>query len=468
MGTSLGPTTAFGGLLSGIAEGMERKRANARQDAAIAEAKAEKDRYYQIDKADAADRQAEFRNRLGLVEDDPTSVEAATGAQAPALPISRYEVTAPTMPTTRAAGTGPPQAPSLLNAAVTAFKTNGTPGPRYTLPNLMGPGQKTYRVDPTQTPEAIRTREQAALQAAEMDKLVKQEQAKAADAERKQQGENMEAFGAFQAAFPKHPKATAYQPSTNYKLLLDVSQKQADREATLDAAKANRDATIAASRANAELAHEDRVAALGAKTAKGGTATKALAAPIAAKVGQFGEMVKKADDLLKIQQDLDVTIGKSAARDISEHGIAGIPGTKGIGSALTARSPAYAQYQAALSPFILAAAHALSGARINQDQVEQIRKSVELAPGDIGNPTVRAQKTKNLIDLINSIGGSLPKGAIGEQEGQMDEEAIGRLTGHGYKRIGTAVAGGDKIDPAHFAKLSKADQDYFRSKGRAP
>ena len=444
----------FGYLLGGFGEGaadeIKAKRA-------AAQAKIEKDRRYDIDVADAEDRQGKFLTDLGFVEGAPKQVTTPGGT----VNLAQTDIGGPLAK----------RAPSLLNAAVTAFKSNGetltAPGTPYTVRTPRGQ-TRTGFLDPTQTPEAIRTREQAALQAAEMDKLVKQEQAKAADAERKQQGENMEAFGAFQAAFPKHPKATAYQPSTNYKLLLDVSQKQADREATLDAAKANRDATIAASRANAELAHEDRVAALGAKTAKGGTATKALAAPIAAKVGQFGEMVKKADDLLKIQQDLDVTIGKSAARDISEHGIAGIPGTKGIGSALTARSPAYAQYQAALSPFILAAAHALSGARINQDQVEQIRKSVELAPGDIGNPTVRAQKTKNLIDLINSIGGSLPKGAIGEQEGQMDEEAIGRLTGHGYKRIGTAVAGGDKIDPAHFAKLSKADQDYFRSKGRAP
>jgi hypothetical protein len=174
---------------------------------------------------------------------------------------------------------------------------------------------------------------------------------------------------------------------------------------------------------------------------KAGAGTGNLAAPIAAKVGQFGEMLKKASDLMALTDNLDVTVGQSTTRDLAEHGvhipfIGTMPGSKGVGSMLQSHSPEYSQYQAALSPFILAAAHALSGARINQDQVEQIRKSIELAPGDFGNKNVRAQKEKNMIDLINSIGGSLPKEAISAQEGQMDEKAILGLVGRGYRRIG--------------------------------
>jgi hypothetical protein len=174
---------------------------------------------------------------------------------------------------------------------------------------------------------------------------------------------------------------------------------------------------------------------------KVGAGTGNLAAPIAAKVGQFGEMLKKASDLTALTDNLDVTVGQSTTRDLAEHGvhipfIGTMPGSKGVGSMLQSHSPEYSQYQAALSPFILAAAHALSGARINQDQVEQIRKSIELAPGDFGNKNVRAQKEKNMIDLINSIGGSLPKEAISAQEGQMDEKAILDLVGRGYRRIG--------------------------------
>jgi hypothetical protein len=185
----------------------------------------------------------------------------------------------------------------------------------------------------------------------------------------------------------------------------------------------------------------------------------ALAAPMAAKVGQFGEMLKKAHDLTSLTDKLDVSVGQSATRDLAEHGIhiplfGTVPGTKGLGSAMMGHSPEYSQYQAALSPFILAAAHALSGARINQDQVEQIRKSIELAPGDFTNKNVRVQKEKNLIDLINSIGGSLPKDAIAAQEAQMDEASLTGLTGRGYRRIGGAThsASGDPEFDALLAK----------------
>lgn len=168
-------------------------------------------------------------------------------------------------------------------------------------------------------------------------------------------------------------------------------------------------------------------------------AVKNLPAPLAAKVGQAGEMIKKAADVLPMIEGLNVSLGQSASADIASHGIgikgiATVPGSKGLGNMMMNNKPAYAQYQAALSPFILAAAHALSGARINQDQVEQIRKSIEIAPGDVSNPQVVEQKRKNMLDLINSIAGSLPADAISLQESQIDEKALKALEGYGYKR----------------------------------
>ena len=383
MTAPVGPYAGVTGLLSGVAEGMERQRKEAQAKAAQADAKAEKDRRYNIDVADAEDRQGKFLTDLGFVEGTPAQVTtpgatvtlAHTGMGGPLDAMSK-------------------RAPSLLNAAVTAFKTEGqtltAPGTPYTVKTPRGTTRQGY-LDPTQTPEAIKTREAAALQDAETKKLVAAEQAKAADAETKAKTVNEQNFGAFQAAFPEHPAAKAYQPGKDYKLLLDVVGKQADRKATLDAAKVNRDATIAAARANAELAHDDRQAAL---AAKGTGATKTLPAPLAARVGQFGEMLKKSADLMPMVDDMDVTLGKSMARDIADHGIAGLPGTKGLGEAMVAKSPAYAQYQAALQPFILAAAHAMSGARINQDQTEKIRKSIELAPGDFANQNVQETEAK--------------------------------------------------------------------------
>lgn len=198
-----------------------------------------------------------------------------------------------------------------------------------------------------------------------------------------------------------------------------------------------------------------------------------LPAPMAAKVGQFGEMLKKADDLLPSMEALDVSLGQSAANDVAQHGVGvmgmHIPGTQGVGSALVNRTPEYSRYQASLSPFILAAAHALSGARINQDQIAQIRQSIEIKPGD--SQPVRQQKLKNVVDLINSIGGALPDEAVTAQESQMAPDQIERLSGYGYKARESATqpndAGGDinlsgpVAKPAKPAKASGFDAESF-------
>jgi hypothetical protein len=161
--------------------------------------------------------------------------------------------------------------------------------------------------------------------------------------------------------------------------------------------------------------------------------------PVMARVGQFGEMLKKLPDLYAAMENLDVGLGPSAAQDIAEHGVhvplvGTLPGSKGVGSALVNRTPQFAQYQAALAPAVLAAAHAMSGARINQGQLDKIQSSIELKPGDFRNPNVRAQKEKNLIDLVNSIGGSLPAQGVAGQEAQMDPTVMDAMVAKGYRR----------------------------------
>lgn len=194
----------------------------------------------------------------------------------------------------------------------------------------------------------------------------------------------------------------------------------------------------------------------------------ALSGPIAAKVGQYGEMLKKASDLLPQMDALEVALVPSAAQDVAEHGVkifgTHIPGTQGVGSLMLNRSPAYAKYQAGLSPFILAAAHALSGARINADQTEQIRHSIEFKPGD--SPTVRAQKRKNMVDLVNSIGGALPPDAVADQENQMEPTALTALHGYGYRSKSTAKAesSGGGAKPA----LTQAQYDAGIAAGHKP
>ena len=170
---------------------------------------------------------------------------------------------------------------------------------------------------------------------------------------------------------------------------------------------------------------------------------------IAARVGQFGEMLKKAQDVFAVTDNLNITVGQSAAEDIAEHGFGlgsmRIPGTKGIGSMMVNNSPEYSQYQAALTPWVLAAGHAQAGLRVSDVQFDKIRKSVELKPGDFNNPNVVKQKNKNFIDLINSIGGSLPETAIVKQEDQMWEDEMQSMIDRGYKRVGRGASGASRV-----------------------
>lgn len=189
-----------------------------------------------------------------------------------------------------------------------------------------------------------------------------------------------------------------------------------------------------------------------------GAGAGGLSGPIAAKVGQFGEMLKKTHDLLNAQEALEVGLGNSAAQDVAAHGVGighmRVPGTQGVGSLLVNRTPEYATYQAALEPLILAAAHAMSGARINNEQAQMIRQSIEIKPGE--SKQSRAQKLKNLMDMTNSIGGALPPDAVATQEAQMDPAQIAKLQAHGYRagRHG-APSGGQSshVTPTERAQL---------------
>lgn len=462
MGTSVGPFDAIAGLLSGVTEGRDLAQQRARQKQLDAEKKTEADRAFGLDKAAQSLARAKTITEEGLIPD--------TGRLAPG-DVQPSDFVPRPLPQNVAGGmeAGP------FGALLGAFERTKAQ-PRVSIMDPSGQSETFRQGVPlriqqereTQTGIDARAREK---EAADLARATAGEAGKAADAAKKEQDTNTEAFGTFQALYPTNQFAKAYNPKMNYKALMDRLDKLADR----DLASADRKAAVA-------IAHADREAALGdrkqARAEKGTGATKQLPAPLAARVGQFGEMLKKSADLMPMVDDMDVTLGKSASRDLAEGGVhvpffGTVPGTKGLGERLMSKNPAYAQYQAALQPFILAAAHAMSGARINPDQTEKIRKSIELAPGDFHNPNVRKQKQKNMIDLINSIAGSLPAGGVEDQEVQMDDAEMEKVVGRGYKRRGaatakTATSGGDKISADDFANLSPSAQAYFRSVGRAP
>lgn len=459
MGTSVGPFDALAGLFGGITEGVDKKRALARQAKLDAQTKEEKDRVYGLEQAAASLDRAKTISEEGLVPDTGglTVEDVQTDRKIP-------------LQTGMSGGANPQPFDHLIEALGRSDAAS-----RISILDPTGATQQFRQGTPlriqqereTQAGIDARSRDLEAMKAKAALELEGQ---RAGTATAKEDAGNQQDFGTFQAAYPQNQFAKQYNPNMKYKPLMDRLDKMSESAA----ARADRESAV-------RIAHEDRVAALGdrqqARAEKGTGATKLLPAPLAARVGQFGEMLKKSSDIMPMVDDMDVTLGKSAARDLAEGGVhvpffGTVPGTKGVGERLMANSPAYAQYQAALQPFILAAAHAMSGARINADQTEKIRKSIELAPGDFHNKNVRDQKQKNLIDLINSIGGSLPPGGVDDQEAQMDEAQLTALAARGYKRRGggsaTANTGGDKISAADFAKLSPSAQQYFRSVGRAP
>jgi hypothetical protein len=199
-------------------------------------------------------------------------------------------------------------------------------------------------------------------------------------------------------------------------------------------------------------------------------AAGALAAPVAFRVGQAGEMLKKAADIFPMLDQLRVGLSQSSAADIANNGvgIAGmhIPGTKGVGNMMMNNDPKFATYQAALGPFAIAAAHANAGLRVSDAQMAKIQKNIEVLAGDIANPTVMAMKKKNVVDLMNSIVGSLPPDAVAAQEDQMDPSTLAMLRDAGYRgarRVAPAGSSGNvnlgdskpplsEVDKAHAAR----------------
>lgn len=170
----------------------------------------------------------------------------------------------------------------------------------------------------------------------------------------------------------------------------------------------------------------------GVGTLVSGAASSTNAA-LASKSGQFGEMLKKSADLLPEMDALDVKLGQSAANDVASAHVGSfhIPGTAGIGNLMVNQWPEYQRYQATLTPFVLANAHALSGARINQEQAQMIQRSIEMQPAD--SPIVRKQRIKNVVDQLNSVAASLPPEDVARQEAQMDPATLQILRQYGYR-----------------------------------
>lgn len=260
----------------------------------------------------------------------------------------------------------------------------------------------------------------------------------AAAALKKQQGD----YNTLKAEAPAHPLAKVpFDPNTDYTAALSY---------TRDMAKANAGpkdnwsvAPVVGKDGTPYMVNKATGATkplTGTVSSKGAAGAGNLPAAVAQKVGLFGDMLKSGADLLPRMKALDVALSQSAANNIASGAMEHlhIPGMAGIGQMIMNRSPEYAAYQAALTPFLIATAHALSGARISNEQIDQLRKSIEIQPGD--SAALRQQKMVTLMNWMNSQGGALPGSAVTAQEDQMDPKALDLLHQYGYRGAPRAAA----------------------------
>lgn len=164
-------------------------------------------------------------------------------------------------------------------------------------------------------------------------------------------------------------------------------------------------------------------------------------APLAARASQFGLALSSAGDALPLHDKMasgkGVPFGlQSAAQTAHGEGyVSKIPFGQELGNRLLNSNPEYATYEAAMPALVLAGAHAVSGARINQEQIHQLTASMKLAPGDA--KVSADQKKANLIDFLNAVRVSLPPDLAAQQESQVDPKTLSYLKSIGYGKAPT-------------------------------
>jgi hypothetical protein len=108
---------------------------------------------------------------------------------------------------------------------------------------------------------------------------------------------------------------------------------------------------------------------------------------------------------------------------------------------MTTSGQAYEKYIDAINGSLLAVAHSVGGARINKEQVNMLGGNMMVSAND--PPATVQQKTRAIIDFMNSARATLPPDAVAKQEASMDPNALAYLRSKGYG--GPATAAGNSV-----------------------
>lgn len=97
---------------------------------------------------------------------------------------------------------------------------------------------------------------------------------------------------------------------------------------------------------------------------------------------------------------------------------------------LTESGQKYERYTDAMNGALLAVAHSVGGARISKEQVNMFGGNMMVSPND--PPATIQQKTRAIIDFMNSARATLPPDAVAKQEAGMSPAALSYLKSKGY------------------------------------
>lgn len=155
-------------------------------------------------------------------------------------------------------------------------------------------------------------------------------------------------------------------------------------------------------------------------------------APVSQRAMFMGEVARKAADVLPFLDTGHIGLLGATARDVAHEGILGAPGSKDLGNFLMNHiDPKLAAYNAGTAELTLNAGHALGGVRGgSESQMKQLGQSLELHSGD--TPPARAQKIRNVADLLSSMFASLPPDLRQQQYASLGAQRIALLRQYGF------------------------------------